>query len=103
MVFVRAGLGLSVLTRAVLSPDLSADRPILDPSDMPTIALSAHDWENVESILANGLTKRAARSEIHLAVAALEQGITDIPVLKHGRLIVFVDTLALFANYRCTM
>ena len=57
----------------------------------------------MESILANGLTKRATRSEIHLAVAALEQGISDIPVLKNGRLMVFVDTLALFANYRCTM
>ena len=103
MVFVRAGFGLSVTTRAALSPDLSADRPILNPSEMPTFALSARAWEHVQSIMANGLTKRAERSEIHLAVAALEQGISDIPVLRNGRLIVFVDTLALFANYRCTM
>ena len=53
--------------------------------------------------MANGLEKRAERSEIHLAVAVPEQGISDIPVLKNGRCLVFVDTLSLFTNYRCTM
>ena len=33
MVFLRAGYGLSVFTRGVLSPDLFADRPITDPSE----------------------------------------------------------------------
>ena len=103
MVFVRAGYGLSVTTRSALSPDLSADRPIVNASDMPTLALSAHDWDKLESIIANGLEKRTDRSEIHLAVAVPQQGIKDIPVLKNGRCIVFVDTLALFAHYQCSL
>ena len=63
---------------------------------MPTLALVAHDWENKDSILQVGLTKRKERSEIHFAVAALEKGISDIPTLKSGRLIVFIDASAFF-------
>ena len=40
---------------------------------------------------------------MHLAVAVPEQGIKDIPVLKGGRCIVFVDTLALFHHCRCSL
>ena len=70
---------------------------------MPTLAFSAHDWDKLDNIIANGLEKRADRSDIHLAVAVPQQGIKDIPVLKNGRCIVFVDTLALFAHYQCSL
>ena len=53
MVFVRADYGLSVNTRAALDPELTADRPLTAASDMPTLALSAHDWEHLDSIIEN--------------------------------------------------
>ena len=86
-----------------MDPELTADRPLTAASDMPTLALSAHDWEHQDSIIRNGLWKSDDRAEVHLAVAVPEQGIKDIPVLKNGRCIVFVDTLALFQHYRCSM
>ena len=60
-------------------------------------------WENLDSIIANGLEKRDDRSEVHLAIAVPEQGIKDIPVLKGGRCVVFVDTLALLTYYQCSL
>ena len=103
MVFVRAGYGLSTAAKAAMNPELTADRPLTAASDMPTLALAAHEWKDRDSITKHGLWKKDERAEVHLAIAVPEQGIRDIPVLKNGRLIVFVDTLALYSNYQCSM
>ena len=75
MVFVRAGYGLSTAAKAAMNPELTADRPLTAASDMPTLALAAHEWKDRDSITKYGLWKKDERAEVHLAIAVPEQGI----------------------------
>ena len=65
MVFVRAGYGLSTAAKAAMNPELTADRPLTAASDMPTLALAAHEWKDRDSITKYGLWKKDERAEVH--------------------------------------
>ena len=58
MVFIRADYGLSAATKAALNPELTPDRPLTVASDMPTLALAAHEWKDRDSIIRHGLWKK---------------------------------------------